>query len=143
MEQAIQMEETGQIYSAKMSQQDMAFIVNAAGEFQDKLHWATIRNEVRNRSGRPVMIARRPGAALDQDEPEVVFGRDQDKAIDSPEALIEEEARSDSDSEEGRAEQQAALEEIYDSADEDKPEDQGEVGTDSATPPNNSRALNP
>lgn len=74
IDQAIQMEETGQVFAAKMSDQDMAFIVNAAGQYQDRLHWATVRNEVRNRSGRPVMIARRPGAQIDTFRPEVIDG---------------------------------------------------------------------
>lgn len=143
MEQAIQMEETGQIYSAKMSQQDMAFIVNAAGEFQNKLHWATIRTEVRNRSGRPVMIARRPGAELDQEEPEVILGRDVDVQFDS-----EEEASADMPAEDGLAQQEAALDEIYGTAEDvesgsEDATDQGDSATESGAPPYNSRALNP
>ena len=143
MEQAIQMEETGQIYSAKMSQQDMAFIVNAAGEFQNKLHWATIRTEVRNRSGRPVMIARRPGAELDQEEPEVILGRDVDVQFDS-----EEEASADMPAEDGLAQQEAALDEIYGTAEDvesgsENVTDQGDSATESGAPPYNSRALNP
>lgn len=145
MDQAIQMEETGQIYSAKMSEQDMAFIVNAAGEYQDKLHWATIRHEVRNRSGRPVMIARRPGAKLDQSQPEVIIGRDEDKAADSSQT------QNDQTSEPApETSRQAVLEEIYAAADssEDKRQDgdrsdQGETGAAPDTPPNNKRALNP
>lgn len=137
MEQAIQMEETGQIYSAKMSQQDMAFIVNAAGEFQNKLHWATIRTEVRNRSGRPVMIARRPGAELDQEEPEVILGGDVDVQFEG-----EEEA------EEGLAQQEAALDEIYGTAEDvesgsENAPDQGDNATESGAPLYNSRELNP
>ena len=71
MDQAIQMEETGQVFSAKMTEQDMAFIVSAAGEYPDRLHWATIRNEVRNRTGIPVMIARRPGGEIKDDPAEM------------------------------------------------------------------------
>lgn len=74
MDQAIQMEETGQIYYYKMTDADMAQIVKAAGAYQDKLHWATIRNEVRSRSGRPVMIARREGGVMEQERLEVIRG---------------------------------------------------------------------
>jgi len=142
MEQAIQMEETGQIYSAKMSEQDMAFIVSAAGEFQNRLHWATIRTEVRNRSGRPVMIARRPGAELGQDEPEVILGRDVDVQFDTEEDASIEPAT------EGRAQQEAALEEIYGTAEQlenDVTDDggQGAIDADSATPPKTSSEMNP
>lgn len=75
MEQAFQMEETGQVFASKMSDEDMAMIVKVAGEHQDRLHWATIRNEVRNRSGMPVVIARMPDAQLSEPEFEVIDGR--------------------------------------------------------------------
>lgn len=75
MEQALQMEETGQVYAAKMSEKDMSLIVAAAGEHQDRLHWATIRNEIRNRSGVPVVIARKEGADLKEPDYAVIDGR--------------------------------------------------------------------
>ena len=145
MEQAIQMEETGQIYSAKMSEQDMAFIVSAAGAFQDKLHWATIRNEVRNRSGRPVMIARRPGAALDQSEPDVILGRDQDDIAPPQLPDDQEDASAESVQDEDAEQEVVALDEIYAASDDDDNEslDQGDAGANSATPPKSIRDMNP
>jgi len=94
------------------------------------------------------MIARRPGAELDQSEPDVILGRDLDKAIEMPQdGSDEEEAQSESPEQDGE-QKQAALEEIYASADDEdeSPEDQadqGDTGAEPATPPNNSRALNP
>ena len=68
MQQALQMEETGQVYTARMSQQDLQKITQAAGTFQDKLHWPVIREAIRNRTGVPVMIARKPGAKMDEED---------------------------------------------------------------------------
>jgi len=62
VEQAIQMEETGQITRQKLTDEDMKQIMKAAGEYRDRLHWAVIRTAIRDRSGYPVSIARRPAA---------------------------------------------------------------------------------
>ncbi len=78
MDQALQMEETGEVYSAKMTTQDMAFIISAAGEFENKLDWATIRNAVRDRTGTPIIIARKPGAVVDDSRPEVIRANEVD-----------------------------------------------------------------
>src|SRR5690606_142083 len=45
-----------------MSDEDMKRILKYAGEYQDRLHWATIRNAIRERKGYPVMIARKPSS---------------------------------------------------------------------------------
>lgn len=66
MEQAFQMEDTGQIYEARMSDADLQMILDAAGDDQDKLHWTRIRNAMKYRPGYPVMIARREGAELSE-----------------------------------------------------------------------------
>lgn len=92
MEQAIQMEETGQVYSAKMTDQDLDFIMKAAGEHADRLHWTTIRNEVRNRTGIPVIVARKPGAEMPDDDVEVIDSSDlenQYETMEEPEAKVE------------------------------------------------------
>ncbi|MFP4313041.1 MAG: L,D-transpeptidase family protein [Alphaproteobacteria bacterium] len=108
LEQAIQMEETGQVYSAKLRNEDMDLIIKAAGEHKDRLHWATIRNEIRNRTGMPVMIARKPDAAMPEFKYEVIRGSDmperpyladQPKSADASEALntIYDEEEADSE----------------------------------------------
>lgn len=86
MEQAIQMEETAQIYSTKMTDADMQLILKAAGEYKDKLHWAAIRNAVRARSGVPVMIARKRGGRI-IDDFEVIDGDDIDIRPEAARAL--------------------------------------------------------
>ena len=118
LEQAIQMEETGQVFSAKMSDADLEFIIKAAGEHKDRLHWATIRSEVRNRSGIPVMIARRPGADMPENTVEVIEGSE------IP------------DREQKQADAKEALEEIYEDANADSL-------NQNDNPPNNTRTLNP
>jgi len=60
MEQAIQMEETGVVTTHKMTDADMRQITKAAGEHQDRLHWAKIRMAVRERAGYPIAIATDP-----------------------------------------------------------------------------------
>lgn len=60
IDQAIQMEETGQVTYAKLKDHDLQLVMKAAGEFKDRLQWAAIRNAIRERTGVPVMIARAP-----------------------------------------------------------------------------------
>jgi len=61
IEQAIKMEETGEIVSAKLSNTDMERIIKVAGPYKDRLSWPTIRKAVKERRGYPIAIARRPG----------------------------------------------------------------------------------
>ncbi|MGB0719175.1 MAG: L,D-transpeptidase family protein [Bdellovibrionales bacterium] len=62
LEQAIHMEEYGQVESPKLSEEDLKRITKAAGAFEDKLRWPAIRMAVKERKGYPVEIARRPGS---------------------------------------------------------------------------------
>lgn len=124
MEQAIQMEETGQVYSAKMTDQDMNFIINAAGEYKDRLHWATIRNEVRNRTGMPVMIARKPDADMPDTRMKVIKGSEIEKKT----------VQDDEVSEEKQADAQDVIDQIYE---DNSSDDQSEA------PPKRKRTLNP
>ncbi|MAE50399.1 MAG: hypothetical protein CMH27_01175 [Micavibrio sp.] len=155
MEQAIQMEETGQVYSAKMSDQDMAFIVKAAGEHRGKLHWATIRNEVRDRTGRPVMIARRPGADLDVSKPELIHGDEvpekREDVLRADETLVKNsDVGSDGESKSDIAEEQpgkADLDDVYSGGDGDELKETKVSDADDAdqlnNPPNIYRVMNP
>lgn len=61
VEQAIQMEEAGEVKSSpKLSDSDMERIMKAAGQYKDHLRWPAIRTAVRERRGYPIAIARRP-----------------------------------------------------------------------------------
>lgn len=60
LEQAIQMEEYGQVTSPKLSEDDLKRVVKAAGAFEDKLRWPAVRMAIKERTGVPVEIARRP-----------------------------------------------------------------------------------
>ncbi len=60
LEQAIQMEEYGQVASPKLSEKDLQRIVEVAGAFEDKLRWPAIRTAIKERKGIPIEIARRP-----------------------------------------------------------------------------------
>lgn len=61
VDQAIRMEETGEIVSAKLSDTDMARIIKAAGSYKERLRWPAIRKAVKERRGYPIAIARRSG----------------------------------------------------------------------------------
>lgn len=58
LEQAIKMEEMGIVEQQKFTDEDMAFIIEKAGEYAERLNWAKIRNSLRERKGYPVRIAR-------------------------------------------------------------------------------------
>ncbi len=58
MDEAIKMEETGAVSDHKLSDEDMAVIVDRAGQYKDLLNWPRIREAVRLRAGYPVRIAR-------------------------------------------------------------------------------------
>jgi L,D-transpeptidase ErfK/SrfK len=60
--QAIEMEETGNISSQTMNNEDMTRILKVAGEYQDRLDWALIRTAIRERKGFPIVVARRPSS---------------------------------------------------------------------------------
>ncbi len=68
VEQAIRMEETGEIVSAKLSTEDMERIIKAAGPYKDRLQWPAIRTAVKERRGYPIAIARRPGVEVKKEE---------------------------------------------------------------------------
>ena len=59
MEQALQMEEYGQVSAPKLSEKDLKRIIRVAGDFEDKLRWPAIRMAIKERSGYPVEIARK------------------------------------------------------------------------------------
>jgi L,D-transpeptidase ErfK/SrfK len=68
VEQAIRMEETGEIISAKLSNADMERIIKTAGQYKDRLQWPIIRKAVKERRGYPILIARAPGYEPQGDE---------------------------------------------------------------------------
>ena len=72
LDQAIQMEESGQIFTAKVRDEDLQKIIEFAGDQQDRLHWSAIRLAIRERSGRPIMIARRRGGSMKDKNLDVV-----------------------------------------------------------------------
>ncbi len=58
LEQAIKMEEMGVVEQQKFTDEDMAFIMEKAGEYVELLNWPKIRITLRERKGYPVRIAR-------------------------------------------------------------------------------------
>jgi L,D-transpeptidase ErfK/SrfK len=58
LEQAIKMEEMGLVEQQKFTDEDMAYIVEKAGEHVELLNWPKIRTTLRKRKGYPVRIAR-------------------------------------------------------------------------------------
>lgn len=61
IDQAIRMEESGEIVSAKLSNADMERIIKAAGPYKERLRWPEIRKAVKERRGYPIAIARMSG----------------------------------------------------------------------------------
>ena len=59
IEQAFQMEETGQIYSHKLTNDDLRAIIDVAGNYKDQVDWALVRHAIKGRKGYPVKIAER------------------------------------------------------------------------------------
>jgi len=100
MQQAIQMEETGQVYRARMSNEDLQIILKAAGEFQNKLHWPVIREVMRDRPGYPVMIARKPGAEMDEPQIEFIKREVKESAAEAVDTDEPKEAKADETSQE-------------------------------------------
>ncbi len=58
MDQAIKMEETGNVEHRKLNDADMELITNRAGMYADRLNWARIRTAIKERRGYPIRIAR-------------------------------------------------------------------------------------
>jgi L,D-transpeptidase ErfK/SrfK len=70
LEQAIQMEEMGQVASPKLYDDDLKRIVKVAGEHKDRLRWPAIRTAIKERKGYPIPIARRSFYDADQENAE-------------------------------------------------------------------------
>lgn len=71
VENAITLEETGQMPAPKLKEADMERIIKAAGVNKDRLRWAAIRTALKERRGYPVSIARRPGVEISAADPEM------------------------------------------------------------------------
>lgn len=67
VEQADQVEMDGYTATFRMDEKDMQRILEAAGEYVDRLDWMTIRKAIRERKGYPVVVAKRPGASKHAD----------------------------------------------------------------------------
>ncbi len=105
--QAIQMEETGQITRQKLTEADLKQITKAAGEYQDRVDWAAVRNAIRDRNGYPVMIARRPSSGVSEAKP-----HEEPKAEPVPEEEIKAvEEHADKEQEPEQVQEPAAQEE--------------------------------
>jgi hypothetical protein len=68
VEQSVKMEEMGQVPEQKLSNEEMKRIIKAAGAYQDRLNWPTIRKAVKERNSYPVAIARRPSVTVQEDQ---------------------------------------------------------------------------
>lgn len=70
VEQSVQMEEMGEVKEQKLTNDEMRKIIEAAGEYQDRLRWPTIRTAIKERRSYPIAIARRPSATVAEDKTE-------------------------------------------------------------------------
>lgn len=80
LEQAIEMEETGEIAKHSLNDDAVQLIIEVAGEYEDRLRWPAIRNAIRERKGYPVEIARRPQIAYEGSAQELDESFDKNKA---------------------------------------------------------------
>lgn len=67
VEQSVQMEEMGEVTEQKLTNEEMKKIIKAAGKYEDRLRWPTIRTAIKERRSYPVVIARRPSAGAAED----------------------------------------------------------------------------
>lgn len=68
VEQSVQMEEMGEVSEQKLTNEEMKRIIKAAGPYQDRLRWATIRKAIKERNGYPVAIARKFSVSVEDDQ---------------------------------------------------------------------------
>lgn len=80
LEQALQMEEDGEVKSPKLEEKDLKRIIKAADAFENKLNWDLVRKAVRERRGYPIEIARRPAGKT---PPETTAVKDKEKEADT------------------------------------------------------------
>lgn len=79
IEQAIHMEEMGEVEAPKLRESDMTRILKAAGQYQDKLRWPAIRTAIRERKGFPIEVARRDGPSARAETTEDVAAQEPKK----------------------------------------------------------------
>ena len=82
VEQSVQMEEMGEVEEEKLTNQEMKQIIKAAGAYQDRLRWPTIRKAIKERNSYPVAIARRPSVSVDGDK--IVDSKEPAQDMDMP-----------------------------------------------------------
>jgi len=98
LEQAIEMEETGEIAKHSLSQKDMQRIIKVAGKYQDRVDWELVRNIVRERKGYPIKVADKPLFDPKDDAKEAAAAKDAAAQGDQDNMAKEEAASKDSDS---------------------------------------------
>ncbi len=111
LEQAIQMEEYGQVSAPKLSEADLKRIIKVAGAHEEKLRWPAIRMAIKERKGYPIEIARQSrqaGAGADalEDAPKDAPKEDVQEVAYDPEvqAIIDDLTDRDEGREEAAAE---------------------------------------
>jgi L,D-transpeptidase ErfK/SrfK len=87
VEQSVQMEEMGEVAEEKLTNAEMKTIIKAAGAYQDRLRWPTIRKAIKERNSYPVAIARRPSVSVEGDK--VVDTKESDAELMTPEEALD------------------------------------------------------
>ncbi len=64
LEQSVAMEEMGEVPEEKLTNDEMNQLIKIAGNHQDRLRWPAIRTALKERSGYPVSIARKPSVEV-------------------------------------------------------------------------------
>ena len=71
MEQAMKMEEMGEVSHRGLSDDDIGLITDKAGMYHDRLNWPRIRRAIKERQGHPIRIARHFDDGTQSDEEEI------------------------------------------------------------------------
>ncbi|MFP4098702.1 MAG: L,D-transpeptidase family protein [Alphaproteobacteria bacterium] len=90
LEQAIKMEEMGLVEQQKFTDEDMAYIIEKAGTYSERLNWPRIRNALRERKGYPVRIASyfSENDALETDTEDMGFYLEETSFLNSDEGVV-------------------------------------------------------
>ena len=126
LEQAVAMEEKALVPEKKLSNAEMKNLIKTAGVHQDRLRWPAIRKALKERSGVPVMIARRP--SVDADDIEEIEAVDLDMPEEAKDLI---EGAEDKKSEKKKAaKEEAKQDEAVENA-EDAEDDESQTADNS------------
>lgn len=107
LEQSIAFEEMGEAPEQKLNNQEMKYLIKTAGPHQERLRWSAIRTAIKERTGYPVLIARR--SAVKVEDNEII----KDASVNDESFETPEEAKELLEGSEEKTDKKTPLDEIY------------------------------